>query len=631
MINFQNITLQRGHKALFEDASAVIYPGQKVGVTGLNGCGKSSLMSMIMDEIHYDAGEFQMSTSLVVAHVSQESPNTEKAAIDFVLSGDEELVTTQKALAKAEQVNDGGKLAECHAKLDDIDGYQAHVRAAKLMQGLGFTIAQEQQAVTAFSGGWRMRLNLARALMCRSDLLLLDEPTNHLDLDAVFWLEDWLKNYSGTILLISHDRDFLDSVVSHILHIEHQKFNLYTGGYSAFEVLRAQKLSLQQAAYEKQQQEIVHIKSFITRFKAKATKAKQAQSRVKMLEKMEIISAAHVDSPFNFKFSPPEKMPRPLLKIEKAVIGYDELAILKNVSFTITPGDRIGLLGANGAGKSTLIKALAGDLEPLTGEMVLAQDLKIGYFAQHQVDQLHEDETPLQHFQRLDRKATEQQLRTYLGSFAFSGDQALTCIDVFSGGEKARLALALIVYQKPNLLLLDEPTNHLDIEMRVALNHALQEYEGALVLVSHDRHLLKTTTDTFFLVCQGKTEQFNGDLEDYRRWLSEQNKSEEIKNDDIAEINKNKKIKKQQEAKLRQQLSPLKKAIKKLENQLESLNEKKAEIEQMLSVSTIYQDENKDQLKQLLLDKTKLDSELQVVENEWMEKSEELEMAMSGE
>ncbi|MGZ8190621.1 MAG: ABC-F family ATP-binding cassette domain-containing protein, partial [Methylococcaceae bacterium] len=486
MLNFKNIALRRGARVLFANSSFTIHKGQKVGFTGANGAGKSSFFALIRNELHLDEGDFSMPPGLEIAYVAQETPAVACSAIDYVIDGDQELRRLQQQLSAAEQSGDGLKQAELHAALETIGGYTAQARALRLMNGLGFTADQEQNTVNSFSGGWRMRLNLAQALMCRSDVLLLDEPTNHLDLDAVIWLQDWLCKYPGTLLLISHDRDFLDTITDHIVHIEQNKAEIYTGNYSAFERMRAEKLAQQQVAYQKQQREIAHIQSFVDRFKAQATKARQAQSRIKALERMELSALAHVDSPFDFSFPAPGRMPNPLLSLEKADIGYDNKTVIKQASLSISPGDRIGLLGPNGAGKSSLIKVLAADMQPLTGKRQTADALKIGYFAQHQLEQLRLDESPLWHVQQLDKQASEKDIRNFLGGFDFQGDKVLEAVKPFSGGEKARLVLALLVYQNPNLLLLDEPTNPLDLEMRHALSVALQDYQGAIVVVSHD-------------------------------------------------------------------------------------------------------------------------------------------------
>ena len=539
------------------------------------------------------------------------------------------------AIAKANDSGQGELLGKLYVQLEEAEGYTANSRAAQLLTGLGFSQQQLDEPVNNFSGGWRMRLNLARALMCRSDLLLLDEPTNHLDLDAVLWLEDWLKKYSGTLLLISHDRDFLDSVMTHIVHIEHQAVTLYSGNYSQFERIRAEQLAQQQVLYERQQREIKHIQSFINRFKAKATKAKQAQSRVKTLEKMELITQAHVDSPFHFEFHAPEKIPNPLIALDDIKLGYGAVTILEHVHINLQPGSRIGLLGHNGAGKSTFIKLLAGEMQALSGRIEASSELRIGYFAQHQLEQLHPEDTPLEHFQRLDKRASEQALRDHLGGFGFSGDKVDMKIAPFSGGEKARLVFATLVYQKPNLLLLDEPTNHLDLEMRHAISMALQEFEGAMVIVSHDRHLLRSVTDEFYLVADKKVDVFKGDLEDYRLWASEQKKQlpqaeagnhNEKKNDASASHSAQaRKDKKRQEAEKRRQLKPLTNKLTKLEKEMDKLAQKKQKLEAALAEPEIYEDNNKSQLKELLQQQIELLRALEETEEQWMAVSEELE------
>jgi len=627
MLNFKNISLRRGANVLFAKATFTIHKGQKVGLTGANGVGKSSLFALILNQLHTDEGEFSIPPALHIAHVAQETPALEKSALDFVIDGDRQLRELQQQTAEAEQKNQGMKLAELHGLVEEIDGYRATAKASRLLSGLGFEVPQHQNPVTSFSGGWRMRLNLAQALMCRSDVLLLDEPTNHLDLDAVIWLQEWLVKYEGTLLLISHDRDFLDTISTHIVHIEHQNAIIYTGNYSAFERMRAEKLAQQQSAYEKQQREIEHIQSFITRFKAKATKAKQAQSRVKSLEKMELIAQAHIDSPFNFHFPPPEKMPNQLLQLEDADIGYPDKVIIKNASLTITAGDRIALLGSNGAGKSSLIKVLANELLPLTGEMRRADALKIGYFAQHQLEQLHLDESPLWHLQQLDSQATEKELRNFLGGFDFKSDKVSDKVAPFSGGEKARLVLALLVYQNPNLLLLDEPTNHLDLEMRHALSMALQDYEGAMIVISHDRHLLRSVTDRFLLVANGKLEAFDGDLDDYRQWLADQKK---IPNELEADTNTStvsRKDQRKQEALRRQRLKPLLDALKKSEKLLDQYHIQQQQLEEQLADPEIYTETKKTELKQLLLEKASLDKAVNETEEQWMNATEALEDA----
>ncbi|MBE9564686.1 MAG: ATP-binding cassette domain-containing protein, partial [Proteobacteria bacterium] len=495
MLQAINLGIRRGTKLLFERTSFQIHPRQKVGLTGANGTGKSSLFSLILNDLHADTGDCLYPENWVIAHVAQELAAGTQAAIEFVLDGDDELRQVQQAITTAEEKNDGILLATLHTQLDNIDGYTANSRASQLLAGLGFAASDENRAINEFSGGWQMRLNLAKALMCRSDLLLLDEPTNHLDLDTIIWLETWLNAYRGTLLLISHDRDFLNNICTHIAHLEHQSIQLYTGNYSAFERIRAERLANQQSEYIKQQRNIKHIESYIERFRAKATKAKQAQSRIKALERMQTIAPAHVDSPFHFSLFEPEKIPNSLLHMEAIDTGYGDTKILKNIDFQLLPGDRIGLLGPNGAGKSTLIKVLANQLDIQSGDYHLAKETKIGYFAQHQLEQLHNEHSPIEHLQQIDKNAREADLRNYLGRFGFSNDMSLSKIQNFSGGEKSRLVLSLIIYQKPNLLLLDEPTNHLDLEMREALAEALQEFSGAMVIVSHDRHLLNSTCD----------------------------------------------------------------------------------------------------------------------------------------
>ena len=626
MLNFKNIALRRGARVLFANSSFTIHKGQKVGFTGANGAGKSSLFALVKNELHLDEGDFSMPPNLEVAHVAQETPPVTSSAIDYVIDGDQQLRELQKQLALAEQNDNGLKQAEYHATLEVIGGYTAQARASRLMNGLGFTADQEHNAVNSFSGGWRMRLNLAQALMCRSDVLLLDEPTNHLDLDAVIWLQDWLCKYAGTLLLISHDRDFLDTITDHIVHIEQNKAEIYTGNYSAFERMRAEKLSQQQSAYQKQQREIAHIQSFVDRFKAQATKARQAQSRIKALERMELIAMAHVDSPFDFSFAKPEKMPNPLLSLDKVDIGYGLNCVIKQASISISPGDRIGLLGPNGAGKSSLIKVLAGDMLSLSGKRQEAEALKIGYFAQHQLEQLQLDETPLWHLQQLNKQATEKDLRNFLGGFDFQGDKVLDMVRPFSGGEKARLVLALLVYQNPNLLLLDEPTNHLDLEMRHALSVALQDYRGAIVVVSHDRHLLRSVTDQLLLVAGGKVHPFDGDLDDYRLWLTEQKKVDD-KSDLESAPTVSRKDQRKLDAERRLKHKPLFDALKKAEIAVEKFHNEQRQLEHQLADPDIYDDSAKMLLKQLLERKVKVDKALDEAEMAWMEAEEKIENA----
>jgi len=623
VLNFKNISLRRGERLLFSGLSFIIHKGQKVGVTGANGTGKSSLFAMIRNIIHSDEGDLSMPQGIEIAHVAQEMPAVSRSAIDYIVDGDRSLRIIQEQLAHAELANDGIKQAEIHVKLDDIGGYTAQSRASRLMDGLGFLVTDETRPVMEFSGGWRMRLNLAQALMSRSDMLLLDEPTNHLDLDAVIWLQDWLIRYPGTLLLISHDRDFLDAIADHIMHIEQNSAQMYTGNYTVFERLRAEKLAQQQAAYEQQQKEIAHIQSFIDRFRVQATKAKQAQSRIKTLERMNFIAQAHVDSPFNFSFKDPGKIPNQLLTLESADIGYADKTILKAVDLFISPGDRIGLLGKNGAGKSTLVKCLAGEIATLSGVRQGADALDIGYFAQHQLEQLRVEESPLWHLQHLDPLASEKELRNFLGGFDFVGDKVLGPVRPFSGGEKARLVLAILVYQNPNLLLLDEPTNHLDLEMRHALSMALQDYRGALIVVSHDRHLIRSVTDKLIFVDEGTVQVFSGDLDDYQHWVEDKkniNSPEKVIEEGVS-----RKDQRRLEAEKRKKLKPLRDILLKVEKTVDRFHREQTEIEQALSDTTIYQEAQKEQLKKILKRKGELDLLVQDAENRWLEITEEME------
>jgi len=615
MIRISSLSIRRGPRLLFEESSISIHPGQKVGVTGGNGTGKSSLFSLMLGEISADEGELKLPESWVIAHVAQETPSLESSAIDLVMDGDHELRRLQRDLEMAEQSGDGIRQGELFAQMEAIDGFNARNRAARLMQGLGFTVNQEDLPVESFSGGWRMRLNLAQALMARSDLLLLDEPTNHLDLDAVFWLEDWLKQYPGTLLLISHDRDVLDRVVDGIVNIEHHKMELTSGNYSAFERVRAEKMAQQQSAWERQQREKEHMHRFVERFRAKATKAKQVQSRIKALERMESIAPAHVDSPFHFHFIQPEKLPHPMLTINHAVAGYGDSVVLDDFSITLNPGERIALLGRNGAGKSTLMKLMDSSQTLLQGERLEAKHLHIGYFAQHQLELLDLQATPLLHLQRNHPNSTEQELRDYLGSFGFRDDRVMELVGPFSGGEKARLVLAMIIRQRPNLLLLDEPTNHLDLEMRHALVMALQEFKGALVVVSHDRYLLEGVADQFMLVADGGVEPFAGDLDDYGQWLRSSAKQGEVStNHDAGDVQRqslNRKEQRRLDAEQRKQQAPLKRMVARLEQEIEKLEVKKSELEERLVQPEIYEDSAKQKLKVVLQEQREVEQELE--------------------
>jgi ATP-binding cassette subfamily F protein 3 len=634
MLDLRGISLRRGTKLLLDDTALRVHPGEKLGLVGANGCGKSSLLALLRGELAADAGTVSIPPAWEIAHVAQRTPSGDRAAIEFVIDGDAELRALQSALAKAEADDDGIRQAELLGQLESAGAWEAESRAAQLMHGLGFAAGEERRALDTWSGGWRMRLALAQALMCRSDLLLLDEPTNHLDLDAVIWLEGWLRAYGGTLVLISHDREVLDSVATTICHLEQRKLQTYSGGYSAFERQRAEQLAQQQAAYRRQQREVAHVRAFVDRFRAKATKARQAQSRLKALERMQLIAPAHVDTPFRFSFRRPEAHPHPLLRLEEIAAGYGSTAILEQVSMVLSPGDRIALLGPNGAGKSTLIKTLAGEPLAIAGQRIEAQGLRIGYFAQHQMDQLRPDDSPLQHLASLDPSAPEQSLRDFLGGFGFGGDQATEPVAPFSGGEKARLALALIVYQRPNLLLLDEPTNHLDLEMRLALSAALQEFEGAMVLVSHDRHLLRITCDTLLLVDSGQAEPFDGDLDDYPAWISQQaaqrrkpaaragtSSAPERETADAA----SRKALRRREAEARTRSQPLRKRLSELERRMEALSEQRDALDHRLSDTALYTPESKTQLLALMEDKRKLSNELDDVEAAWLSTGEELE------
>ncbi|WP_111978020.1 ABC transporter ATP-binding protein [Algibacillus agarilyticus] len=631
MLTLNQITLMRGSNILLKDASLSIYPKQKTGLIGKNGCGKSSLFALLKHEIQLDAGDVNVPQNWLISHVKQETLALDQSAIDYVIDGDVPFRTLQAELAKAEANNQGEKIGELHQKLDAIDAYTINARAGQLLNGLGFSQDKHQSSVRDFSGGWRMRLNLAQALISRSDLLLLDEPTNHLDLDAVIWLSRFLKAYEGTLLLISHDREFLDEVTEQIVHVENSTLTLYKGNYSAFERQRAENLRLQQAMFEKQQREKAHIQSFVDRFKAKASKAKQAQSRLKALSKMEDLAPAHVDSEFNFAFRKPEKNPNPLISLDKVSVGYEDAnPILKTIKLNLVPGSRIGLLGRNGEGKSTLVKLLAQELSPLQGDMTVGHGLNIGYFAQHQLEQLRADDSPLSAITRIANGALEQVLRDFLGGFGFKGDQALDPVENFSGGEKARLVLALLVWQKPNLLLLDEPTNHLDLDMRLALTMALQNFEGAMIIVSHDRHILTSTCDDFYLVNQGQVTPFIGDLMDYEKWLS--NDAKEQKQQAIAANNVDKeptisrKDQKRLDAEFRQKTRPIRQAIDKAEKQVEKLQTELDDIEAQLAESEIYQAENKAKLTTLLTQQKDVKQALATVEEAWMEAEEALEV-----
>jgi ATP-binding cassette, subfamily F, member 3 len=628
MLSFSNLSLRRGTRLLIKEASFTIYRGEKTGIVGANGTGKSTLLALVLGELQPDAGNFDRPSQLVLAHVSQELDASDRPAIEFVMDGDVELRATERAIAKAAADNNGVALGNLHATYAAIGGYDARSRAGRLMHGLGFSSDDEARPVRAFSGGWRVRLNVAKALMCRSDLLLLDEPTNHLDLDAVIWLEEWLRNYPGTLLMIAHDREFLDRTVDRIIHLEHGEAHAYTGNYSAFEEQRVAQLAQQQSMYERQQREIKHVTSFIERFRAKASKARQAQSRIKALERMQRIAPAHVDSQFEFNFLPPEKLPQPLLAIEKQSAGYGERVVLQPFSLTIAPGSRIALLGRNGAGKSTLMKLLAGELQSNVGKRTEARDLRIGYFAQHQLEQLNVTESPLQHLRRLGganaSRATEQDLRNFLGSFGFSGDRVFEPVGPFSGGEKARLVLSLVSYLRPNLLLLDEPTNHLDLEMRQALAVALQDYDAAVVLVSHDRHLLRAFADELLLVHDGKVAAFDGDLDDYANWFSTSaaDTSAAVEAPASAE---DRKQRKREEAEKRNRLSPLRAEVARHEKTIAQLERERAAIDEQLLAPELYDARGSVKARELVQRQSDIRSKLEAAETAWLEAAERLE------
>ena len=646
MIRLSQVTLRRGAKVLLEGADVSLNPGDRIGLIGANGSGKSSLFALLRGELHADQGEVDFPARWRVAYVAQETPALERTALDYAIDGDTTLRKIEAGLAAAETADDGHRIGELHAAMGDADAYTVRSRAEQLLHGLGFSHEQMGEPVASFSGGWRMRLNLAQALMCPSDLLLLDEPTNHLDLDAILWLEEWLKRYAGTLLIVSHDRDFLDGVVDVVAHIDSKKLRRYSGNYSSFERQRAAAVVLAGAQYEKQQRERAHLESFIERFRAKATKAKQAQSRMKMLAKMEELAPLHVSAPFSFEFREPLRAPDPLLVLEDADAGYKmqgepDRIVVRGINFSLQSGQRYGLLGINGAGKSTLIKTIAGELAPLAGKAIFNKGLAVGYFAQHQIEMLRHDESPLWHLSRITTNVREQELRNYLGSFNFPGDMATTSIETFSGGEKARLALALIVWQRPNLLLLDEPTNHLDLETREALTVALAQFEGTLVLVSHDRHLLRATTDQFLIIAEGRLAPFDGDLEDYRDWLFKTKLAPAEEAAPLPEAKKpaatappappatERREQKRREAEARQRQSaarkPIESRIKRLEELMAKLNARKAAIDARLADPAIYGGAQKDDLKTLIVDQAFVSRELAQLEAEWLELQQRLE------
>ncbi len=630
MIQISDLTLRHGPEPLLEHASATVYPGHKVGLIGANGSGKTSLFNLLIGRLSVDDGDFSIPTDWTLAYMAQEITELDRPAIEYVIDGDRRLRAAERAVLEAEKLGEGEMIASAHTELDDAGGYTARARAGGLLNGLGFAADEHEKPLGDFSGGWRIRLSLARALMCPSDLLLLDEPTNHLDLETVIWLEDWLKRYPGTLVLISHDRDFLDNVVDSVIHIEHRKLNIYSGGYSDFERQRADRLANQQAEFSKQQRQIVHMQKFIDRFRAKASKAKAAQSRIKSLERMEKVAPAHLDSPFDFQFPEPPKAATPLLSLDRVNLGYGSTVVLENLSLSLAPGDRMGLLGLNGAGKSTLVRALAGDLEPLSGQLADSRGLTIGYFAQHQVEQLDLEANPLLHLQRLAPGASEQRLRNFLGGFDFRGDMATDPVAPLSGGEKARLVLALLVWGAPNLLLLDEPTNHLDLDMRHALTMALQGFEGAVITVSHDRHLLKNTVDEFWLVANRSVTRFDGDLDDYRRWLADQSSTARpAAGSDQDKSGSSRRQQRRDQAAHRAVIKPLKNKVDRLTRLIDEAAEELAQVETSLADPSLYEAANGQPLQHLLERQAALRRTHEQLESDWMEAEQALESALN--
>jgi ATP-binding cassette subfamily F protein 3 len=615
MLSLNNLSLRRGTDLLFADASFTVHKGRKVGLVGANGAGKTSLFKLILGELDIDQGTLEYPPETRIAYLEQEAEASDALALDYVLAGDRELISVQALIEAAQTRQEFSKIAQLHERLDSLDGYTAKSRAEQLMLGLGFQATDFNQPLRAFSGGWRIRLNLAQALMTPSDLLLLDEPTNHLDLDAIVWLANWIKSYRGALLLISHDREFLDETVDGIAYLHHKTIELFSGNYSAFELLKAARLAEQQSNYEKQQRDVKHMQDFVRRFRAKATKARQAQSRIKALDRLELIAPAHIDSPFHFEIPTADKLSDPLLSLIDADLGYST-PILKQLRLSLHPGDRLGLLGHNGAGKSTLIKTLVGEIEPLSGQRVEGFNLQIGYFSQHQVDDLDLDSSALQHLRDRNKTLGEQQIRNYLGGFDFHGDKVLEPVRIFSGGEKARLALALVAFSRPNLLLMDEPTNHLDIDMRHALTVALQSFEGALLLISHDRHLLANTVDGFLLVEKGQVVTYEGDLDDYRK---------RVLNPQKPIVNELAKPSVSSNPNTGKQIRQLKTQIKTLEERLERLHRKLAEVDLALGNSDLYLLSDDTDLQGLLRDKLSLETETATVEEQWLERQEQLE------
>jgi ATP-binding cassette subfamily F protein 3 len=624
MLRFDNLNLRRGSRLLLNGANFLVHPGWRVGLTGRNGSGKSSLLALIGGELAPDGGDFSRPRDWTLAHVRQQAEAHAHSALDHVLDGDVEFRQLERELAVAEAEHDAARQAVLHDRLQAVGGYAARARAGELLHGLGFGPGDETRAVGEFSGGWRMRLNLAQALMCRSDLLLLDEPTNHLDLDAVLWLEEWLRRYDGTLIVVSHDREFLDRVISHVLHIADAEAELFAGSVSAFERRRAERLAQQQVAHERQQADRARLQRFVDRFKAKATKARQAQSRVKALERMTEIAAVRAESGIEFEFAAPDALPDPLLTLDDAAVGYGERRIVERIRLSLRPGDRIGLLGANGAGKSTLIKTIAGTLPPLSGERRENKGLAIGYFAQHQVEQLDSDATPVRHLLRLQPALGEQAARDFLGTFGFPGERALADVRGFSGGEKARLALALIVFQRPNLLLLDEPTNHLDIDTREALAEAVQDFAGAVVLVAHDRGLLRAVCDEYLLVREQRVQPFDGDLDDYARLVLRGAPSTASSTQGPGDTRRDAR---RDRAEQRARIAPLKKEVGRIERQLATLETERAVLQQELADPQLYTSANGAGVATRVRRQGELAQEIAKLEEAWLDAHSALESA----
>lgn len=628
MIAFNNISLMRGHQFLITDASLAFNAGQRLGVIGRNGSGKTSLFKALAGEVPLEQGEISKPTDLRLSTMAQETPGSNRTALEFVIDAHRQYRQLERALQEAEQAGDDHKLAHLHGEMELIDGYDIDHRAERLLSGLGFHTEQFSRPVSEFSGGWRVRLNLAAALMCPSDLLLLDEPTNHLDLEATVWLEQWLLKYPGTLMLISHDRRFLDAIIDHVISFERGTLELYKGNYSAYEKQRAEKMALQQALYEKQQRRRAEIEDFVRRFRAKASKAKQAQSRLNELNRMQEIAPAHADSPFQFQFPTLDYLPDFLMQVDELSIGFDK-PLVDSINLPIRSDSRIGLLGYNGSGKSTLLKSLAGKLPILGGEISKAKKLRIGYYAQHQIDELNPEHTPIQSILAVcenRHSVTEQSIRDYLGGFDFRGSRVDETIRHFSGGEKARLALARVAWQKPNLLLLDEPTNHLDLDMVHALTVALQGFEGALIVVSHDRHLLANTVDEFYSIHKGRFAGFTGSLSDYESWLRANEQGEETgrASSQQSQPRLDKKQQRQLAAAKREQLAPLRKEEQRLEKAMEALQSKLASIETTLADQSLYEESAKARLTDLLQQQGQLKTELEQTEEQWFDIQQQL-------